>query len=226
MKELNNAEVERKSNIIEIIVVILLGITAVATAWSSWQEGLHGSQQDQKYTMANNLNAEANSMYNEGMQRMSQDLMIWNELSGLYIDHTFAEEKGDMEELEKLEYKIDQVMTDSVEPYPEFAAAIEWANTQEDYVSPFDDQAFVDTYFNTSSEKFDEAEVMLEAGNANNTNGDHQGLVSVIYAVVMFLLGITSTFKQLNAKYVLLGVSGVGFLIATIFMFTIPIVMP
>ncbi|MDL2237298.1 hypothetical protein LJC56_05655 [Christensenellaceae bacterium OttesenSCG-928-K19] len=226
MKELNKAETERRSNLIEIIVVVLLGITAVATAWSSWQEGLHGSQQDQKYTMANNLNAEANSMYNEGMQSMSQDLMIWNELSELHIDYAFAEEKGDMEEMEKLEYKIDQVMTDSVEPYPEFAAAIEWADAQEEYASPFDDQAFVDSYFAASSEKFDEAEAILEAGNANNTHGDHQGLVSVIYAVVLFLLGITSTFKQLTAKYVLLGVSGVGFVIATVFMFTIPIVMP
>jgi hypothetical protein len=224
MSELNSAEQERKNNLIEIIVVVLLGITAVATAWSAWQEGLHGSQQDQKYTMANNLNAEANSMYNEGMQNMNQDMMIWNQLSELYIDSAFAEEKNDADEVEKLEYKIGQIMDDSVSP--EFAEAIEWAEAKPEYVSPFDNEEFTNTYLEASWEKFDEAEAMLEAGNTNNTHGDHQGLVSVIYAVVLFLLGITSTFKQLKAKYILLGVSGVGFIIATAFMLTIPIVMP
>lgn len=224
MRVLSLAEKERRSNLIEIIVVILLGITAVATSWSSWQEGLHGSQQDQKYTNANNLNAEANSMYNEGMQNMNQDLMVWNELSGFKIDLAFALENDNTVEAEKLEYKIDQIMADSVSEA--YSDAITWAEEQEEYASPFDNEDFVNTYFEESWEKFDEAEAMLAAGNENNTHGDHQGLVSVIYAVVLFLLGITSTFKQLAAKYVLLGISGVGFVVATIFMFTIPIVLP
>jgi hypothetical protein len=221
---LSGADQERKSNLIEFIVVVMLGITAVATAWSAWQGGLHGSQMDQKYTMANNLNAEANSMYNEGVQNMSQDMAVWNQLSGLNIDYAFAEDKHDAEEIEKLEYKIGQIMDDSV--YDEFEAAIEWAEAQEEYASPFDNEDFVGTYFAEASEKFDEAEEMLEAGNANNTHGDNQGLVSVIYAVVLFLLGIISSFKQIRPKYILLAVSGIGFVAATAFMLTIPVVMP
>jgi hypothetical protein len=224
MGELNNTEQERKSNRLEFIVVVLLGITAVATAWSSWQGGLHGSQMDQKYTMANNLNAEANSMYNEGVQNMSQDMAIWNQISGLNIDYAFAEDKHDAEEIEKLEYKIGQIMDDSVTE--EFEAAIEWVEAQEGYASPFDNEDFVGAYFAEASEKFDEAEEMLEAGNANNTHGDNQGLVSVIYAVVLFMLGIIASFKQLKPKYFLLAVAGIGFVAATAFMLTIPVVMP
>lgn len=224
MNELKNADYERKSNLIEIIVVILLGITAVATAWSSWQEGLHGSQQDQKYTMANNLNAEANSSYNEGMQNYNQDLIIWNDISGLYIDQAFAEEKGDTEEVEKIKYKIDQIMGDNL--HEDFLNAILWANKQSDDISPFDNEELFEFYFERSDKLFAEAEAMMAAGNENNTNGDHQGLVSVIYAVVLFLLGINSTFKQLVPKYIILGVSCVGFTVATVFMFTIPVVMP
>ena len=219
-----NTEREKKSNRIEFIIVVLLGITAVATAWSTWQGGLHGSQMDQKYTMANNLNAEANSMYNEGIQNLSQDMLVWNQLSGLYIDYAFADEKGDAEEIEKLEYKIGQITEDNLSE--DFAAAIDWADSQEEYAAPFDNEDFVDTYFTESWEKFDEAEAMLEAGNENNTHSDNQGLVSVIYAVVLFLLGITASFKQIKVKYILLTVSGVGFVAATAFMFTIPIVMP
>ncbi|GHU61449.1 hypothetical protein AGMMS49983_01180 [Clostridia bacterium] len=213
-----------KEELIELIVVIMLGITAVATAWSSWQGGLHGSLMDQKYTKSNNLNAEANSMYNEGMQNLNQDLMLWNQLMGLYIDDSFAEEKGDLDEVEKIEYKINQIMEDSVTD--DFAAAMEWADGFEEYVSPFDNEDFIETYFAAADEKFEEAEIMLEDGNTNNTHGDNQGLVSVIYAVVLFLLGISTSFKGLKEKYILMGVSGVGFIAATIFMLTIPIVLP
>ncbi|GHU11159.1 hypothetical protein FACS1894185_3930 [Betaproteobacteria bacterium] len=213
-----------KEEIIELIVVIMLGITAVATAWSAWQGGLHGSQMDQKYTKSNNLNAEANSTYNEGVQNLNNDLMLWNQLMGLHIDYAFAEGKSDLEETEKLEYKISQIMEDSVTE--DFAAAIAWAEGFEEYVSPFDNKDFVETYYAASVVVFEEAEAMLEAGNANNTHGDNQGLVSVIYAVVLFLLGISSSFKGLKEKYILLGVSGVGFVGATAFMLTIPLVFP
>lgn len=215
---------EHKSERIEIIVAILLGITAVATAWASWQGALHGSQQDQKYTIVNNLTAEANSLYNEGMQNLNQDMLVWNQLSGLQIDLEFAEDKGDAEEVEKIEYKIGQIMDDSVSE--EYHNAITWAEEQEGFATPFDNKEYVDTYFEASWEKFDEAETTMKAGDANNTHGDNQGLVTVIYAVVLFLLGINSTFKQLKTKYVVLGISGVGFVIATVLMFTIPIVLP
>lgn len=221
---MDNAKLEKRSNLIEIIVVVLLGITAVATAWSSWQGALHGSQQDQKYTKANHLNSEANSTYNEGMQNLNQDLMIWNQLMGLNIDLAFAEDKRDADEVEKLEYKIGQIMDDSVSE--EFEAAIAWAGEQEEYASPFDNEDFVNTYFEAAWDLYAESEEMMAAGDANNTHGDNQGLVSVIYAVVLFLLGITSSFKRLLPKYVLLAASGIGFIIATILMFTIPIVLP
>ena len=213
-----------KDELFELIVVIMLGITAVATAWSSWQESLHGSQQDQKYTTSNALNAEANSMYNEGMQKYNQDLMIWNQLSGLYIDYAFAEDKRDTEEMEKIDYKISQIMDDNV--YEEFAAAIDWADSQEGYASPFENEDFIGSYFAEYEETMAESEAMMEEGNEHNTHGDNQGLVTVVYAVVLFLLGITATFKGSGPRKILLVVSGAAFVFATVFMLTIPIVMP
>ena len=67
-----------------------------------------------------------------------------------------------------------------------------------------------------------EADKLLEQGKKDNANGDAFGLVTVIYSVVLFLLGIVGTFKRLPNRYVILGVAIAGFLFATIFMFTIP----
>ena len=67
-----------------------------------------------------------------------------------------------------------------------------------------------------------EADKLLEQGKKDNANGDAFGLVTVIYSVVLFLLGIVGTFKRLPNRYVILGVAITGFLFAAIFMFTIP----
>ena len=221
-------EKKNRSELLELIVVIMLGVTAVATAWSSWQGSLHGSQMAQKYTKSNNYASEGNSEYNAGIQSLTQDMMLYNEINGLMIDQHFAESRGDMDEAEKLEWKIDELFAGSVTEG--MAQAFDWAMTETERrgesVSPFDMDGYVDSYFETANELLAESEEMLEEGNKNNTHGDNQGLVSVIYAVVLFLLGISSSFKGVREKYVLLVVSCIGFLAATIFMLTIPIVMP
>ncbi|MDR0293426.1 MAG: hypothetical protein LBH95_04655 [Oscillospiraceae bacterium] len=217
-----------RAEFIEFIVVILLGITAVATAWSAWQGGLHGSQMDQKYTKSNNLASEGNSEYNAGIQTLTQDMMLYNEINSLMIDQLFAESKGDKDELEKIEWKIDELVSGNMSA--ELGEAFDWAMAETERiggsVSPFDKEGFVESYFETANELLAASEEMLEAGNANNTHGDNQGLVSVIYAVVLFLLGISSSFNGLREKYILLVVSCVGFVGATVFMLTIPIVLP
>jgi hypothetical protein len=209
---------------LELLIVILLGFTAVATAWASWQGSLHGSQQDQKYTNATRLTAEGNSMYNEAADYMSQDMSIWNQIVSLRIDLAFAEDKQDADEIEKIKYKLDTIMADNVGE--EFGQAIEQADAQEDYASPFDSDDFINSYFTDANATFDEAETMMEAGDANNTHGDNQGLVTVIYAVVLFLLGIAASFKNEKSKKLLLVMSVIGFVGATAFMLTIPVVLP
>ena len=64
---------------------------------------------------------------------------------------------------------------------------------------------------------------MLEQGKKDNANGDAYGLVTVIYSVVLFMLGIVGTFKRLPNRTIVLCVAIAGFLFATIYMITIPL---
>lgn len=86
-------EKRSKDQIIEIIVAVLLGVTALATAWASWIGSLHGGNQATNYTTSNNLSAEGNSEWNEASQMLMQDMMTWNTISDIYIDMAYAEEK-------------------------------------------------------------------------------------------------------------------------------------
>ena len=213
---------------IELIIVILLGITAVATAWASWQGSQHSSQMDQKYTMANMLASEGNSEYNAGIQALTQDMILYNEINSLLIDLHFAENAGDTHDAEKLEWKIDELVSGNMSDELEvaFMWAMAEAERRDETVSPFELESFVHSYFEYAFDLLEESEELLEIGNEHSTHSDNQGLVSVIYAVVLFLLGISASFKGLREKYILIAVSCIGFLIATIFMFTIPMVFP
>jgi len=74
---------EKKSflseNAIEIITVILLGVTALLTAWASYAGSIHGGNQATNYAKSNNIASDGNSRYNEAVQRMAQDQEIWNQ---------------------------------------------------------------------------------------------------------------------------------------------------
>lgn len=210
-----------KEQILEIIVAIFLGITALATAWASWVGSLHGGNQATNYTASNNLSADGNSLYNEAAQNLMQDMMLWNEISDARLEYTFAEEKNDSAEMEKYDYKIEQLLADNCSD--ELREAIEWADSQEDYASPFDMDGFVDSYFETANETLDESTALLEQGKRDNANGDAFGLVTVIFSVVLFMLGIVGTFKALPNRYIILAVAILAFILGTIYMFTLPL---
>jgi len=157
-----------REDILEIIVAIFLGVTALATAWASWIGSLHGGNQATNYTQSNNMAADGNSRWNEASQSLMQDMMTWNEINQANLNYVYAEQKNDTAEMEKYQYQLEQ-------------------------------------------------------GKKDNANGDAYGLVTVIYSVVLFMLGIVGTFKRLPNRTIVLCVAIAGFLFATIYMITIPL---
>ena len=89
--------------------------------------------------------------------------------------------------------------------------------------SPFGNEEFVQSYFDEANAKLDEAQLVLEQGQQDNANGDKFSLVTVLYSVALFMLGIVGVFKNQTNKKIVLAVSVVCLLIAVIFMVTIPL---
>ena len=208
-----------REEIIEIVVVVLLGLVTLLTAWASWIGSLHGGNQATNYTKSNNLSAEGNSMWNQAAQDLAVDMRTWDSINNLKIEYAFAEENGDQEEMDKLDWKIDQILTDNVSD--ELLTAIEWAEDQEEYASPFDMDGFIDSYFADAQDRLAESEEVLAQGQHDNEVGDAFGLVTVIYSIVLFLLGILSSFKSEKNKMALVIISIVGIVFTTIYMVTL-----
>ena len=224
-------------HILEIVVVIMLGITALFTAWASWVGALHGGNQAGNYTSSNNLASEGNSEYNAGVQSMMQDMLLWNDVSDLQIDILFAQEQGDdaavAQSANKLFFKLQDNLSESMATAIgwsfDYASddpteiVLTWMQKEEAMVSPFADEAFISSYFVAANDLLAQSESAMAQGTKDNEDGDAFGLVTVIYGVVLFLLGIAGTFKSNKNKYAVIAVSIVSFVIATIYMFTIPL---
>lgn len=210
----------RFGRIFEMIIAILLGITAVVTAWAAWQGSLYDSTQAKYYTLGNATLADGNARWNEASQTLSQDMNTWNQISGLQVDLAYAEYRGDTDAAEAAQYKLDMLMYGVTD---ELAAAIEWANAQEDYATPFEMDGFIDSYYEDATSVMDEGYAQIEQGDEANNWADKQGLVSVILAVVLFMLGIVGIFKSTKTKIIVASVSFAALIFGIAIMLQVPL---
>ncbi len=63
-------------------------------------------------------------------------------------------DSGNEADIERYEWKLDQVMADNV--YDEFSAAIDWADAQTEYASPFEMEGYVDSYYTDAAAMYNE----------------------------------------------------------------------
>lgn len=205
-------------NTIEVLVAIFLGITALLTAWASWIGSLHGGNQATNYTKSNNLASEGNSEYNAAMQLYLSDLMAWNTMMEYSFDQELAEARGDSTEAQLIEEK----MSSYIEQNGSEILIEACGQMTDDMNSPFEVEGMSDKYFETANDLLAQSQELLEEGQRDNANGDAYNLVNVIYSVVLFMLGIVGIFKKIPNRTVVLFIAVIGLILATIYMFTIP----
>ncbi|MDD3243396.1 MAG: hypothetical protein PHD32_06720 [Eubacteriales bacterium] len=215
---------DRFDHVFEICVACLLGITALLTAYASWQSSLYGGNQSTNYTEGSAAVAEGNSMYNESAQLLSEDMGIFNSINSLRIDLTFAEQNNDEAEAARVQWKLDELLQNSASD--ELVEAIAWSDEQTEatgeFVSPFAKEGFTESYFTEAQAKYEEGYAQIEQGKNDNARGDVLGLTTVIYAVVLFLLGIITSFKNQKVKLAVGILSVAALIFAVIFMLRVP----
>ena len=204
---------------IEVITAIFLGITALLTAWATWIGSLHGGNQSTNYTKSNNIAAEGNSAYNSAMQLYLSDLLAWNTAVDYQVDAKVAQMYGRNEEAQIYENKTTAYLEQNCSQI-----LLEAMNSMDEKMSsPFEVEGTVDKYFEHANELIAQSQELLEEGKLDNAHGDAYNLVNVIYSVVLFLLGIVGIFKNLPNRAVVLVIAIVGVVLATVYMFTIPL---
>ncbi|CAB4890195.1 unannotated protein [freshwater metagenome] len=208
---------------IEIIVVTLLGLVSVATAYTSFQASLYDSQMAGSYALGQNYKTEAESMYLEANQQYVQDAQTLLRLDELRVDVQF----GDAATAALAQAKVDAIYTSSVSDT--FAAAIASADAAnagnpETYTSAQDDKAYLAELFDPYQEKVTAADEKLALGDRYNGLGDQLTLYTVLMALSLFLLGVAAVLKKFRMQILIIAVSMVIFTFAAVLTAMVPFV--
>lgn len=208
---------------IEVVTAVLLGLVSCMTAYTGFQAALYNSTMASSFSKAQVLSTQAESLYLAANQDYTQDAQLWSTLSELAIDI----ESADPDTVSRATAKYNTLFADIVTE--NFAAAIERANTvnnanPDDYVSPLDDEIYLETLFGPSYDTADGAEEQTAIGDRANSFGDQLGLYTVLMTIALFLLGVAAVVKRNLIKFLLIGFSVVVFLVASILTLMVPFV--
>lgn len=209
-----------KENTISALTAVFLGIATLLVAWAGWIGALHDGNQAGNYTKSNNLAAEGNAEYNVEAQVYISDLFTWNSISGLRLDREAAKERGDSTEVKVIDAKIEKIKQNNCST--RLLEAMKKLEAEGKDTSPFEDEEFVSGYFDDARKLLEDSQKHLEEGEIDNQRSDSYQLASVLYSLVLFLLGIIGVLNDYQSRKFLLVFSVCILVLAIIYMLTIP----
>jgi hypothetical protein len=184
---------ERIDQWIELLLAVMLGAVALATAWSGYQAARWGGNQSVLFSQAGAYRTESMRASTQGGQLVQIDV-------GMYTNwiNAYAAEDQDLmrfyEERFRDEFK------------PPFYAwlATDPANNRDAPDTPFDMAEYQPAKFAEADRLELDAEVAFDEGRAANQLSDDYILNAVILASVLFLSGIVTRFDWLPVRILII----------------------
>lgn len=204
---------KRRFNI-ELVVVILLGIASVATAYASFQSSLWDSVMASNYTRGQNTTTAAESIYLEANQQYVQDAQTYSQLVILGVEAL----SSDSELVLLADTKIEALTMTAVDEVLDSALA--WSNASGDY--PLNSDDYLEARFGEYRTLQAEAATYVTAGDEANGFGDRLTLYTVLLAIALFLLGIAAVVSSMTIKRSLIVIGGVITAVAIILTTLVP----
>lgn len=174
------ADTRGHSNLFEIVIAILLGLAALATAWAAYRASLDDGDSIKSYNQSVSMTDQASQAYNEGTQALVQDQQVFLE----YVKAIQADDE------ELAAYVRETLMSDDL------VKGLEWWEEQpgDEHATPFVDEnpSYTIAAYEEAAKLDEEAKRLFAKGKEFDDRGDRYTLVTVILAATLFLLGIAS----------------------------------
>ncbi len=191
--------VARREVWIEVISVVVLAVTALATAWSSYQASLWDGIQSSDYSQSSAARTHAAQLRGAANQYRLADLSLLER----YVDATLG---GD---------------TTTADFYAQrFSPALRPAYDAWIALDPFDDPSAPPSPLtmpeyqvpqDAEAQQLEErADQLFDDGEKANAISDAYTLTTLLFAAVLFFTAISERFEYLPARRALLGLAGVG----------------
>ena len=205
----------------ELIVVTMLGIVSVFTAYVSFEASLYGGENGVNLSKGQTATAEAESLYLEGNQQYVQDGATLARLTEIDVERNSDDDAIAQLASEKYDALFFVAVSEDLGGAIERATALDTAEP-DFYHSPLDDEQYQSALFGAYADKSEEAAGYVEAAGKLNTYGDKLTLSTVLMALSLFLLGIAAVVNARRTQFALIGIGGAIFLGAAAFAMTIP----
>ncbi len=201
---------EAKNDWLEVFAATLLGLAAIAIAWSAYQSSLWGGKQDAALTESVRENNVATDLFQTADRIRTFDQTLFLELlsSGVCEEGT-----------EDADFVCEQIFANVS---PEGVIAIdEWFDNDE--LAPFDSEAYNDAIYAPGLEADESSDAFFADATAANENGDDYELASTLLATVLFFAGISVVIVWPLIRKLLLGAGAVLLVGSGVFLATLPL---
>ena len=198
---------QRHSEAHELVAVILLSLVAVLTAWCGFESAKWGGDSSVAFSEASAARIEASDYESQARDARSVDLAVYTQwvLAGAnqnaqlaaYIQERFS---------------------------PEFATAFDaWEADGMQEQGPFAMPDYVPPGTVEGEEATERANALQADALDFNEKGDNYSLMTVLFALVLFLAAIAQRGISLLASRIVLGLAGVLAVSGLVVLFTFPI---
>lgn len=167
----------------DIFIVVLLGIVSTATAWSGVQSSLHGGVSDGALTEYQLSLSEANNMWLTSEVKYRDDLSVWKDKQVRLIIDGISKDKI---------YEDLQTSNGSYEFYESAMTCLIAKPTSQ---LP-DCKTYMDSLYGPISKVEAEGEQILRESETAGKHSDQLQMLTALFAVSLFMLGIASIIKR------------------------------
>jgi len=183
----------------EIVIVVLLGLTAVATALSGYQASLWDGIQSSNYTQASGARTNAAQQRSAANQFRIADLSVFEN----YIDASISEDV-DLANFYRERFRDEFAVA--------FTAwiALDPLQNPEAPASPLAMPEYQLAADQNAEELEARADKLFADGEAANTNSDVYTLTTLLFAVTLFFGAIAERFEYRRARIALLAIAALG----------------
>jgi hypothetical protein len=183
----------------EVVVVVILGLTALATAWSGYQASLWDGIQSSKYTQASAARTSAAQQRSAANQFRIADLTVFEN----HIDALISG-NGEVADFYRLRFR------------DEFAVAYQaWLaldplENQDAPSAPLEMPEYQLAADQTALDLEARADALFAEGEDANDYSDTYTLTTLLFAVVLFFAAIAERFEYVRSRVALLILAGIG----------------
>jgi len=200
-------EKRRAHYVRETIVLILLSVTAVLTAWCGFEASKWRGEMTIAFSQASSARIEAARQSGMANAARQADLTIW----GVYVQ---ARAQGDT----ALATYVEKRFTDHFQ-----VAYKAWIAAGESTSGPFRMNEYVPPGTTEAAAADQRADSRFADALANNQRADNYSILTVLFALVLFFAATSTRLGRPRAQWILAGVAITVFITATVILATFPI---